>query len=52
VSHQSDQQKNDAQFMADSNSSDNADLGTESSGDELPITTQITMSNSLVDYFA
>jgi flagellar hook-length control protein FliK len=52
VSHQSDQQKNDAQFMADPNSSDNLDLGTEPSGDELPITTQITMSNSLVDYFA
>ena len=52
VSHQSDQQKNDAQFMADPNSNDNLDLGTEPSGDELPITTQITMSNSLVDYFA
>jgi type III secretion system needle length determinant len=52
VSHQSDQQKNDAQFMADPNSSDNLDLGTEPSADELPITTQITMSNSLVDYFA
>jgi type III secretion system needle length determinant len=52
VSHQSDQQKNDAQFMADPNSSDNLDSGTELSADELPITTQITMSNSLVDYFA
>jgi flagellar hook-length control protein FliK len=52
VSHQSDQQKNDAQFMADPSSSDNLDSGTEPSADELPITTQITMSNSLVDYFA
>jgi type III secretion system needle length determinant len=52
VSHQSDQQKNDAQFMADPNSSDSLDLGAEPSADELLISTQITMSSSLVDYFA
>lgn len=52
VSHQSDQEKNDAQFMADSDSSDGSDSGSGFSADELPITAQITVSNSLVDYFA
>ena len=52
VSHQSDQQKNDAQFMADSNSSENSDTGSTSSADEQAITTQVSISNSLVDYFA
>lgn len=52
VSHQSDQQKNDAQFMADSDSNDGLDSETASSADELPMSTKVTMSNSLVDYFA
>ena len=52
VSHQSDQQKNDAQFMANSDSNDGLDSGSVSDADELPMTAQVTLSNSLVDYFA
>jgi flagellar hook-length control protein FliK len=52
VSHQSDQQKNDAHFMADVDSNDGLDSDLESNADELAMTTQVTVSNSLVDYFA
>jgi hypothetical protein len=52
VSHQSDQQKNDAQFMADSDPRDGLDSGPASNVDEQPITAQVTLSNSLVDFFA
>jgi flagellar hook-length control protein FliK len=52
VSHQSDQQKNDAQFMADADSSDGLDSGLVSNEDDQLTTTQVTLSDSLVDYFA
>jgi hypothetical protein len=52
VSHQSDQQNNDAQFMSNSDSNDVLDSGLEPNEDELAMTTQVTVSNSLVDYFA
>lgn len=52
VSHHKDQEKNDAQFMADSDSNDGLESGLESNEDEFAITEQVTLSNSLVDYFA
>jgi flagellar hook-length control protein FliK len=52
VSHQSDQQKNEAQFMADSDSVNGSESGATSSSDELQMTAQVTLSDSLIDYFA
>jgi flagellar hook-length control protein FliK len=52
VSHQSDHQKNDTQFMDNSDSNDGLDSGVASSADELSMTTQITLPDSLVDFFA
>lgn len=52
VSHQSDQQKNDAQFMAEPGSTDDLDSEPTQGIDELTMTTQASISNSLVDYFA
>lgn len=52
VSHQSDQQKNNAQFMTSSESTDDFNSGTATDSDELTMTAQITSSESLVDFFA
>jgi hypothetical protein len=52
VSHQSDQQKNDSQFMGNSDSNGGLDTGVTSRADELPMTTKITLPDSLVDFFA
>jgi hypothetical protein len=38
--------------MANSDSSDGLDSGSVSDADELSMTAQVTLSNSLVDYFA
>ena len=56
VSHQSDQQKNDAQFMSDADTDDSktdtTDSGQSIEGDNMTLSAQVTQSNSLVDYFA
>jgi hypothetical protein len=52
VSHQSDQQKNDSQFMGNSDSNGGLDTGVTSRADELPMTAKITLPDSLVDFFA
>lgn len=52
VSHQSDQQKNDAQFMGEPGSNNGLGSDQASSADELVMTAQASVSNSLVDYFA
>lgn len=54
VSHQSDQQKNDARFMSDSDRSQDDAIDSDESidGNNPSLTAQFTQSNSLVDYFA
>ncbi len=52
VSHQRDQQKNDAQFMGEPGSNNGLDSDQASSADELVMTAQASVSNSLIDYFA
>ena len=52
VSHQSDQQKQDAQFSNSSDANDGLDSDAASSADKLPMTVQINLPDSLVDFFA
>ena len=54
VSHQSDQQKNDAQFMSDaeSDTTNGSDSDQLINGDNSSLSAQMSHSDSLVDYFA
>lgn len=52
VSHQSDQQKNDAHFGNGTDANDGLDSDVAPDADKLPTTLQINLPDSLVDFFA